>query len=70
MDGRTLIHTDFNPTNLTETAHGLRIVDWAWATKAAPWVELALLIQWLLSSGYSAEQAEEWLAKSPAWPAP
>lgn len=59
MDDEMLIHSDLNPANLIVTPHGLRIVDWAWATKAAPWVELALLVQWLIGSGHSAEQAEE-----------
>ncbi|MDG9674685.1 aminoglycoside phosphotransferase [Micromonospora sp. DH14] len=67
MDGETLIHSDLNPTNLIVTPLGLRIVDWAWATKAAGWVELALLVQWLIGSGHSVEQAEEWLAQLPAW---
>ncbi|MEV0158377.1 hypothetical protein AB0H57_32515 [Micromonospora sp. NPDC050686] len=61
MDGEILIHSDLNPANLIVTKHGLRIVDRAWATKAAPWVELTLLIQWLIGSGHSASQAEEWL---------
>ncbi|MER6594851.1 hypothetical protein ABT214_23980, partial [Micromonospora purpureochromogenes] len=38
-------------------------------SKAAPWVELALLVQWLIGSGHSAEQAEEWLTQFPAWTA-
>ncbi|MFE0527160.1 aminoglycoside phosphotransferase [Micromonospora parva] len=69
MDGETLIHSDLNPTNLIVTSLGLRIVDWAWATKAAAWVELALLVPWLIGSGHSAQQAEEWLAQLPAWTA-
>ncbi|WP_262287490.1 hypothetical protein [Micromonospora sp. MA102] len=36
---------------------------------AHPAVELALLVQWLIGSGHSAEQAEEWLAQIPAWTA-
>ncbi|MDG4792604.1 aminoglycoside phosphotransferase [Micromonospora sp. WMMD1082] len=67
MDGGMLIHSDLNPANLIKTARGLRIVDWAWASKAAPWVELALLVQWLIGSGHTPEQAEEWLAQFPAW---
>ncbi|TDC27655.1 aminoglycoside phosphotransferase [Micromonospora sp. 15K316] len=67
MDGTSLVHTDLNPANLIVTPDGLRIVDWAWATKAAPWVELALLAQWLIGSGHTPEQAEEWLAQFPAW---
>ena len=69
MDGTMLVHTDLNPTNLIVTADGLRIVDWAYATKAAPWVELALLVQWLIGAGHTAGQAEEWLSQFPAWDA-
>jgi hypothetical protein len=67
MDGDTLVHTDLGPANLIVTPRGLRIVDWAMATKAAPWVELAMLIPWLISAGHTPEQAEQWLARQPAW---
>jgi hypothetical protein len=67
MDGETLVHTDLNPANLIVSPRGLRIVDWAFATKAAPWVELALLIQWLIGAGHTPHQAEEWMARSPTW---
>ncbi|GGN96259.1 hypothetical protein GCM10010112_87370 [Actinoplanes lobatus] len=67
MDGDTLIHTDLGPANLIVTPRGLRIVDWAMATKAAPWVELAMLVPWLIGSGHTAEQAEKWLARQSAW---
>ncbi|BFU43132.1 hypothetical protein KRMM14A1004_13690 [Krasilnikovia sp. MM14-A1004] len=69
MDGEMLVHTDLNPANLIVVRHGLRIVDWAYATKAAPWVELGLLVQWLIGSGHTPEQAEDWLARFPAWTA-
>ncbi|MGQ5259891.1 hypothetical protein ACTWLT_03945 [Micromonospora sp. ZYX-F-536] len=64
MDGGTLIHSDLNPTNLIVTPLGVQIVEWAWATKAAAWVELALLVQWLIGGGHGAEQAEEWLTQA------
>jgi hypothetical protein len=67
MAGDTLVHTDLGPANLIVTSHGLRIVDWAMATKAAPWVELAMLMPWLISAGHTAEQAERWLTRFPAW---
>jgi hypothetical protein len=67
MGGVMVVHSDLNPANLIVTAAGLRIVDWAWATKGAPWVELALLVQWLIGSGHTPEQAEAWLAQFPAW---
>lgn len=69
MDGTMLVHSDLNPTNMIVTADGLRIVDWAWATRAAPWVELALLVQWLIGSDHTAGQAEEWLSQFPVWEA-
>lgn len=69
MAGEGLVHSDLNPTNLIVTGSGLRIVDWAFATKAAPWVELALLIQWLIGCGHTAGQAERWVAQFPAWAA-
>lgn len=67
MDGEMLVHSDLNPSNVMVTASGLRIVDWAYTTRAASWVELALLVQWLIGSGHTAEQAENWLARFPAW---
>ncbi|MFI7594010.1 phosphotransferase family protein [Micromonospora sp. NPDC049359] len=67
MEGRTLVHSDINPSNLILTAGGLRVVDWAWMTEAAAWVELALLAQWLIGSGHSPAAAEQWLAQFPAW---
>lgn len=67
MAGDALVHSDLNPTNLIVTAGGLRVVDWAYATKAAPWLELALLVQWLIGSGHTARQAEAWLAQFTAW---
>jgi hypothetical protein len=67
MDGDALVHTDLGPANLIVTPRGLRIVDWAMATRAAPWVELAMLSPWLISAGHTPEQAEQWLARHPAW---
>jgi hypothetical protein len=67
MPGETFVHTDLNPANLIVSPDGLRVVDWAFATRAAPWVELALLVQWLIGSGHAPEVAEEWMARCPTW---
>ncbi|MGK5680147.1 aminoglycoside phosphotransferase [Actinoplanes sp. URMC 104] len=67
MDGDMLVHTDLNPANLIVTPAGLRIVDWAYTTRAAAWLEPALLTPWLIGSGHTPEQAETWLAQTPAW---
>ncbi|WP_229069708.1 phosphotransferase [Actinoplanes sp. DH11] len=69
MAGDTLVHTDLCPANLIVTPRGLRIVDWAMATRAAPWVELAAVMPWLIGSGHTPQQAEEWVAGHPAWAA-
>ncbi|GAA2706206.1 phosphotransferase family protein [Actinoplanes palleronii] len=67
MDGDTLVHTDLGPANLIVTPDGLRIVDWAMAAKAAPWVELAMLTPWLIGAGHTPEQADQWLARHRVW---
>ncbi|GAA2470415.1 phosphotransferase [Winogradskya humida] len=67
MAGETLVHTDLGPANLIVTPNGLRIVDWAMAAKAAPWVELAMLMPWLISAGHTPGQAEQWLVRQSAW---
>ncbi|MDR7321802.1 MULTISPECIES: phosphotransferase family protein [Catenuloplanes] len=67
MRGDALVHSDLNPANLIVTPGGLRIVDWAYATRAAPWVELAMLVQWLIGSGHTPAAAEAWLAQFPDW---
>ncbi|WP_436536254.1 phosphotransferase family protein [Actinoplanes sp. HUAS TT8] len=67
MDGDTLVHTDLAAANLIVTPDGLRVVDWAFATKAAPWFELASLTHWLIGAGHTPHQAEQWLARHPAW---
>jgi hypothetical protein len=67
LKGDTLVHTDLNQANLIVTAGGLRIVDWAMAAKAAPWLELALLVPWLIGSGHTPEQAEQWVAQFSVW---
>jgi hypothetical protein len=67
MTGNTLIHTDLGQPNLIVTPQGLRIVDWAMAALAQPWVELAMLTPWLISAGHTPAQADRWLTRRPAW---
>jgi hypothetical protein len=67
MEGDALVHTNLGPSNLIVTGSGLRIVDWAMASKVAPWMEPAMLTAWLIGSGHTPHQAEQWLARQPAW---
>jgi hypothetical protein len=68
MVGNALLHTDLNTDNLIITPDGqARLVDWAFAARGAAWVELGLLIPWLLKAGHTAAEAAEWVAQFPSW---
>jgi hypothetical protein len=41
LAGTTMLHTDWNPFNVLIAPVGARVVDWAWATLGAPWVDPA-----------------------------
>jgi hypothetical protein len=65
--GNSLLHTDLNNDNVLvdEWAH---LVDWAWATRGAPWLDAAYWVIWLMAAGgHAPESAEGWAGKVPAW---
>ncbi|MFE7271235.1 aminoglycoside phosphotransferase [Streptomyces sp. NPDC057623] len=64
--GDTLCHTDWFPTNILITNRAV-IVDWAWASRGAAWIDPALWVVWLINSGHTPAQAEQWAAHVPAW---
>jgi hypothetical protein len=74
FSGNTLCHTDFNPENVLIIPRQNRaiMVDWAWSTAGAAWIDPALCIVWLIATGHrSPEAAESWARRMPAWnPAP
>ncbi|GGX84340.1 aminoglycoside phosphotransferase [Streptomyces fructofermentans] len=59
LAGDTLLHTDLAPHNvlITNRAH---IVDWAWPTRGAAWIDPAVLILRLMEAGHSAQDADTW----------
>ncbi|MFC3995549.1 protein kinase [Nocardiopsis sediminis] len=66
--GDALLHTDWNPSNVLITGPGTAwLVDWPWATRGAGWVDPACWIVWLVLSGHTPYEAEQWAAKVPAW---
>lgn len=67
FQGEALTHADINPGNLIITADRVYLVDWGFVGKAAPWVELSFLVQWLISAGHTPEQADAWLSRFPWW---
>lgn len=66
LAGASLLHTDWTPGNVlvSERAH---LVDWAWPTRGAAWIDPACLAVWLIASGHAPRSAESWAARIPSW---
>jgi hypothetical protein len=43
------------------------IVDWAWPTLGAAWIDPACAALWLIAEGHTPAAAEAWAAGIPAW---
>ncbi|WP_433229071.1 phosphotransferase [Actinomadura formosensis] len=70
LAGATLLHADLNPANLLISETGrVHVVDWAFVARGAPFIELALLVPWLLKAGHDPAGAEHWVARFPSWTA-
>ncbi|MFF4239044.1 phosphotransferase family protein [Actinomadura geliboluensis] len=68
LAGNTLLHADLNPANVllgdNDTTY---VVDWTFAGRGAAFLEIALLIPWLLKAGHTPTEAEHWASQFPAW---
>lgn len=64
--GDTLLHTDLAPHNVlvAERAH---VIDWAWPTRGAAWIDPAVLILRLLEAGHTLESANGFARRFPSW---
>lgn len=64
--GEHLLHTEWSPGNVlvNDAAH---LVDWAWPTRGAGWIDPACWVVWLVACGHSPRSAEAWAAQVPAW---
>ncbi|TDC54461.1 aminoglycoside phosphotransferase [Actinomadura sp. KC345] len=70
LAGNALLHADLNPANLLITETGeVHVVDWAFVARGAAFVELALLVPWLVKAGHSVAEAERWVSRFPSWTA-
>jgi hypothetical protein len=67
LEGRALLHTDWKPDNVLIVNGQARLVDWAWASRGAAWIDPALGVIWLIASGHSAAEAESLAVLHPAW---
>jgi len=66
LRGDSLLHTDLRPDNLLLAGEGACIVDWAWPTRGAGWIDPAGVALWLIAEGHSPRIAEAWLTQLPA----
>lgn len=67
FEGTALLHTDWFPTNVLISDGRAVLVDWAWASRGAPWIDAALWTVWLIRHGHTPAQAEAWAACTPVW---
>ncbi|MFC4050223.1 phosphotransferase [Actinomadura syzygii] len=68
LAGTALLHTDLNEENLIITPEGRAyVVDWAFVSRGQAWIELGLLIPWLLKAGHSPREAGEWVSQFDSW---
>ncbi|MFF3653331.1 aminoglycoside phosphotransferase [Streptomyces sp. NPDC002181] len=69
LAGDTLLHTDLAPHNVL-VADRAHLIDWAWPTRGAAWIDPAVLILRLMEAGHSPEAADAWArGEFPSWAA-
>jgi Ser/Thr protein kinase RdoA (MazF antagonist) len=56
--GTAWLHTDFNPLNVLISDQGTHIIDWAWPTRGAAFIDPACFVLRLLAAGHTPAEAE------------
>jgi hypothetical protein len=67
LAGSRLLHTDLAPDNVLIREGRAHLVDWAWPTLGAGWIDPAVWAVRLVTAGHSAASAEHWASQIPAW---
>jgi thiamine kinase-like enzyme len=67
LAGDALLHTDWNPGNVLISEGKAYIIDWAWATRGASWIDAASWVVHLIAAGHTLAEAENWASRIPAW---
>lgn len=67
LAGQTLLHTDFNPLNVLMDSGNAWIIDWAWPTRGAAFIDPACFLLRLMLGGHTACEAEAWAARCDSW---
>ncbi|MFI5915782.1 hypothetical protein [Dactylosporangium sp. NPDC051541] len=66
LDGATIAHTDMQAHNIL-IGSTARLVDWAWPTLAAAWVDTAFLALHMIRAGHHPKDAERWAETVPTY---
>ncbi|MET8136674.1 aminoglycoside phosphotransferase [Streptomyces sp. NPDC005251] len=67
FSGNALLHTDFAPDNVLIVDDRARIVDWAWPTRGAAWIDPGSLALRLMDAGHPVEAAVAFARRFPSW---
>jgi hypothetical protein len=67
LTGPAIAHTDLHRHNILIGAAGAKLVDWAWPTLAAPWVDTACAGLQLIAAGHHPAAAQQWCQQLPAY---
>lgn len=65
-DGSALCHADLHELNIV-VGEDVHVIDWASSRRAAPFVDVVLLVVRLIAAGHAPEKAEAWAADLGAW---
>lgn len=65
--GSTLCHTDWMPDNVLISGSGAWLIDWAWPTLGAAWIDPACWLLRLMAHGHTIGEAEAWASRLPAY---
>ena len=60
LAGDHLAHTDLHELNVLVNEDQGHLIDWAWARRAAPWVDAEMFTLRLVAAGHSCEDADRW----------
>ncbi|GAA2608607.1 hypothetical protein SMC26_28925 [Actinomadura fulvescens] len=69
LQGDRLLHTDWNNVNVLMSRGRAYLIDWAWPTSGAGWIDPACWITRLMAVGHTADSAEGVVRNVPAWQA-
>ncbi|WP_234434397.1 aminoglycoside phosphotransferase [Streptomyces sp. NRRL F-5126] len=67
FDGDALLHTDFAPDNVLIVDDRARLIDWAWPTRGAAWIDPGALALRLMDAGHPVEAAVAFAGRFPSW---